>query len=41
MGGSEREHAVQRMKDCIEEHITEPITLRMKGSHEPSHGSSG
>ena len=29
MSGSEREQAVQRMKDYVEEHITEPITLRM------------
>jgi AraC-like DNA-binding protein len=29
MSSRERENAVQRMKDYIEEHITEPITLRM------------
>ena len=29
MGSRERENAVQRMKDYVEEHITEPITLRM------------
>jgi hypothetical protein len=29
MGSRERENAVRRMKDYIEEHTTEPITLRM------------
>lgn len=40
MGSRERENAVQRMKDYIEEHITEPITLRMladAASYSPWH----
>ena len=40
MGSRERENAVQRMKDYIEEHITEPITLRMlanSASYSPWH----
>jgi AraC family transcriptional regulator len=40
MGSRERENAVQRMKDYIDEHITEPITLRMladAASYSPWH----
>ena len=40
MADAEKREAVRRMKDCIEEHITEPITLRMlanSASYSPWH----